>query len=427
MLIDRRNLLKVAGAAAGTLAMPAVLRAQTRPQIVIVGGGVAGATCALQLARSHPGAFYITLVEEDTLYTTCFFSNLYLGGLRDFESLRHSYSGLLDYDINVINERALLADRDNKVVTLISRTRLEYDRLVLAPGIDLNYEAVPGYTPRDARLMPHAWKAGRQTQLLKQQLDYVKDGSTILILAPPNPYRCPPGPYERASMMARTLKATGRGNAKIVILDAKEKFSKQALFMEGWESRYPGMIEWLPPSIHGGIRMLHPDRLEVETDLDTFKGALVNVIPPQHAGVTAYEWNLVDEASGWCPVDPMTMRSKLDESVFILGDAAIAGDMPKSAFSANSHAKIAARAIASDLLGTPSVVPRYFNTCWSSIDENDAVKVGALYEATPETITTRSSFISQLGESAEVRKAAFEESEAWYRAIVADMLGSADI
>lgn len=423
MTIDRRTLLKAAGAGAGLLAAPTVLRAQVRPKVVVIGGGPGGATVATHLARHYPDRLDITLVEQDELYTTCFGSNLYLGGLRSFESLRHTYVGLQDLGIEVIHERALLADRASQIVTLISRTRLPYDRLVVAPGVDLLHDSVPGYSPQAAKELPHAWKAGPQTRLLKQQFDAVKNGETIVMLAPPDPYRCPPGPYERVSMMAHALKKTGRGDARIVIVDAKEKFSKQALFMEGWESRYPGMVEWLPPSIHGGVEWVDPVTRTVVTDLDQFRAALVNVIPAQRAGVTAVEWGLVEDGGDWCPVEAATMRSTIDPAVFVLGDAAIAGDMPKSAFSASSQGKVAAEAIAADLLGADPVEPRFFNTCWSLIDEGDAVKVGALYGPKDGRITSVHPFVSKPGEPDETRRRNAGEAEAWYAAITADMFG----
>ncbi|MBH0237559.1 FCSD flavin-binding domain-containing protein [Methylobrevis albus] len=423
MTIHRRDLLKALATGAATLAAPAVARGQARPRIVIVGGGAGGATLAVTLARAHPGAFDIVLIEQDERYVTCFFSNLYLGGLASFESLGHGYGGLAGLGIELVTERATSIDRDRRSVATPSRPAIAYDRLVVAPGVELDYASVPGYSAEAAELLPHAWKAGPQTRLLKAQLDAVEDGGTIVMLAPPNPFRCPPGPYERISMMAYALQQSGRSKARIVVLDAKEKFSKQALFMEGWQRHYPGMVEWLPPSVHGGIDHIDVNTRTVVADLDSFTGALVNVIPAQKAGITAQQAGLVDE-SGWCPVDAASMRSTLDAAVFVLGDASKAGDMPKSAFAASSQAKVAATAIAADLIGRPTIEPRYFNTCWSRITAEDCVKVGALYLPAEGKITTTADFVSQPGEPDAERAAAARESEAWYGAITAGMFAT---
>jgi NADPH-dependent 2,4-dienoyl-CoA reductase/sulfur reductase-like enzyme len=269
--------------------------------------------------------------------------------------------------------------------------------------------------------MPHAWKPGAQTLLLRKRLDAVPNGGVIVMIAPPNPYRCPPGPYERVSMMAHALKRAGKDRAKIFIIDPKESFSKQALFHEGWERYYKGMVEWLGPKVHDGLKSVDPKTNTVETGFETYKNAaLVNVIPAQMAGAIARDAGLAN-ASGYCPIDPASMRSAMDPNVFVLGDACIAGEMPKSAFSANSQAKVAVMMIRGDLLSARTFPARYNNTCWSLIDTDDCVKVGGAYAAKDGKIGASSTFVSQLGESAEVRKQNQVENMAWYSSITDDM------
>ncbi|WP_373505723.1 FCSD flavin-binding domain-containing protein [Aestuariivirga sp.] len=423
MTLSRRRFGLLAGAFAGSLAMPAYLRAQAKPRVVVIGGGAGGATAARYIAKDSEGAIDVTLIEALDKYTTCFFSNLYLGGFRDFDSINHSYDKLQsNYGITKVTSRATAVDRDKKEVTLQDGSKIAYDRLVVSPGIDIVWDSVPGYSEELAEIAPHAWKAGPQTQLLHGKLNALKDGENIVMVAPPNPYRCPPGPYERISMMAHVLYAKGYRNSKIFVLDPKDKFSKQGLFQEGWENHYPGMVEWMGPDVHGGIKSVDVKAGTVETDLDTFEGALLNIIPAQKAGAIAQSAGLTDD-KGFCPIDATSMRSNMDTNVFVLGDAAIAGDMPKSAFSANSQAKVAAMNIRADLLGSKAFPARYSNTCWSLIETDDGVKVGAQYEPKDGKIASVSNFVSQTGEEAAVRKATYEESLGWYAGITSDIFG----
>ena len=403
--------------------MPAYLRAQDKPKVVVIGGGAGGATAARYLAKDSEGAIAVTLIDESDQFTTCFFSNLYLGGFKSFDDITHGYGKLeSDYGITKVTGRAASIDREGKQVMMADGTAIPYDRLVVSPGIDLIWDSVPGYSEDAAQIAPHAWKAGPQTQLLKEKLDALENGQQIVMVMPPNPYRCPPGPYERASMMAHVLKAKGFTDSRIIIVDPKDKFSKQGLFSEGWQKHYPGMVEWYGPDVHGGIKGVDVNAGTVETDLDTFEGALLNIIPAQKAGVIAASAALTDD-SGFCPIDAASMRSTMDENIYVIGDASIAGAMPKSGFSANSQAKVAAMNIRGELTGSKVFPAKYSNTCWSLIETDDGVKVGAQYAPQDGAIASTSSFISQTGEDAALRKATYEESEGWYAGITADIFG----
>ena len=424
MLIDRRFFLG-GSAALGTLAFgaPGVL-GQAKPRVVVIGGGPGGATAAKYIAKDAAGAIEVVLVEPAKQFITCFHSNLVLGGFKSMENITHTYDKLASaYGITLSHQAAAMIDRDKKQVRLADGSVLAYDRLVVSPGIDLKYDSVPGWGEAHEEAMPHAWKAGKQTQLLKARLDAVPDGGLIVMLAPPNPYRCPPGPYERVSMMAHTLKAAGKSKSKIVILDPKESFSKQALFQEGWDKHYPGMVEWINAKIYETIKSVDPKTNTVVTGFETFKdAALVNVIPAQMAGKIARDAGLANEG-GYCPIDPASMKSAKDPNIFVIGDACIPGDMPKSAFSANSQAKVAALMVRGELTNAPTFPARYTNTCWSLIETNDTVKVGGRYEAKDGKIAAVETFVSKIGETADLRKQTQDENIGWYSGITTDMFG----
>jgi NADPH-dependent 2,4-dienoyl-CoA reductase/sulfur reductase-like enzyme len=417
--ITRRGFAAGSLAAAGLLAAPAVLRAQAKPRLVVIGGGPAGATVAKYVARDSQGAIDVTLAEPLDKFVTCFHSNLFLGGFRDFASITHPYK-LAPYGVKHVRQAASAIDRDKKQVRLADGSTLDYDRLVVAPGIDLKFDSVPGYSEEAAEFMPHAWKPGAQTELLKRQLDSLADGATIVMVAPPNPYRCPPGPYERVSCMAHVLKSKGHSKSRIVIIDPKDKFSKMALFQEGWQKHYPGMVEWMDPQMHGGVKSLDPKANTVTTDLETIKANLVNVIPAQMAGKIARDAGLANQ-TGFCPIDATNMKSDQDPNVFVLGDAAIAGAMPKSAFAANSQAKVVAMAVRGELANARTFPARYANTCWSIIETDDTVKVGGRYEPKDGKIAEVEGFVSKTGESADIRKQTTDENMGWYSGIVADI------
>jgi sulfide dehydrogenase [flavocytochrome c] flavoprotein chain len=420
MKLDRRTFLASASLASATLAAPAVM-GQARPRVVVIGGGSGGGTVARYLAVDGAGAIDVTLIEPSKRYYTCYFSNLYLGGFWDFEALGHGYGTIARTGVNVIHDWAVGVDRDAKTVALASGESVPYDRLVVAPGIDFVDGSVPGWNISQQGLMPHAYKSGTQVQLLKHQIENMRQGGTFCMVAPPNPYRCPPGPGERVSMVAHML-SQSNPTAKILIVDPKESYSKQALFEEGWEKHYPGMVSRIGPDMGGNLFEVRPDTMEVVIDGQAEKVDVCNVIPAQKAGKIAELAGLTAE-SGWAPVKPADMRSKMDDNVFVLGDASAQGDMPKSGFSANSQAKVVANVIRGELTGSRIFPARYSNTCWSLISTNDGVKVGANYEPTDEKIASVSSFISQTGEDADLRRQTYEESIGWYNGIVADIFG----
>jgi sulfide dehydrogenase [flavocytochrome c] flavoprotein chain len=423
--LTRRKFTLLAGASLGALASPLFAPAvigQAKPKLVVVGGGPAGATVARYVQKEAAGAIDVMLVEPHSSFTTCFFSNLYVGGYRDLNSITHLYDNVRGAGIRIRHEMATVIDREKREVELIGGDRLPYDRLVVAPGIDIKFDSVPGYSEAAAEIMPHAWKPGEQTELLTRKLNALKDGDLIVMIAPPNPYRCPPGPYERVSMFAHVLKQKGHTKSRIIVLDPKPTFSKQALFLEGWEKHYPGMIEWQDPKVHGGIKGVDPSTGEVKTDLANYKAALANVIPAQMAGKIARDAGLADQ-SGFCPIDPETMKSKMDPNIFVLGDSCIPGDMPKSAFSANSQAKVAAMVIRGELTGARTFPARYANICWSLIETDDNVKVGGTYEPGDGKIKQVATFVSQKGEAADLRKQNYKESVDWYASIIGDMFG----
>lgn len=421
MTLNRRGFLG-AGLAGSFLLSAPMVWGQAKPKVVIIGGGAGGATAARYIAKDIAGALDVTLVEANAIYTTCFFSNLYLGGFRDFESLQHGYDKVAAGGVTVINDLATGVDRAARTVTLAGGQVLNYDRLILSPGIDFKDGSVPGWSAEThSEIMPHAYKAGPQTQLLKAMVEAMPQGGTFAMVAPPNPYRCPPGPYERISMVAHVLKQRNP-TAKILVLDPKEKFSKQGLFEEGWTKHYDGMVDWIGPEFGGNAIEVRPETMEVVVDGEVTKVDCCNVIPGQKAGKIAELAGVTDD-SGWAPVNPDNMMSKMDENVFVLGDSSAQGDMPKSGFSANSQAKVASMTIRAQLTGSKAFPAKYSNTCWSLIAPDDGVKVGASYEPTPEKIASVDSFVSATGEDAALRKATYEESLGWYAGITTDMFG----
>ena len=419
MTFNRRTFLG-ATAAAATLAAPMVKAAgHGKPRVVVVGGGAGGATAARYIAKDSKGEIDVTLIEPSRRYYTCFFSTLYLGGFQEMDDLGHGYGNLAaNHGINVVHDWAVGVDRDAKTVALAGGASVPYDKLILSPGIDFIDGSVAGWDLSAQTAMPHAYKGGTQAELLKAQIMAMPEGGTYVMVAPPNPYRCPPGPYERISMVAHTLKNVNP-TAKIIIADPKPKFSKQGLFEEGWAKHYGGMVERIGPDFGGENVSVNPSDMTVDIDGEVVNADVVNVIPAMKAGRIAELAGVTD--GRWAPVNAADMSTKADPDVYVLGDASQQGDMPKSGYSANSQAKVCANAVRGALTGSRVFPAKFANTCWSLIETNDGVKVGATYEATDEKIAKVDGFVSQTGEDATLREATYQESLGWYAGITADM------
>src|SRR5215475_10946392 len=299
--------------------------AQAAPRVVVVGGGFAGATAARALKKAD-ARIAVTLVTGDRTFTACPFSNLVIGGLRNLDQQQFGYDNVGADGIELTFATATQVDAQTRSIVLGSGSTLTYDRLVVAPGIDLDWGGLPGYSEAAAEKMPHAWKAGEQTLLLRRQLEAMEDGGTVVISAPANPFRCPPGPYERASLIAWYLK-TKKPKSKVIVLDAKDAFSKQRLFQDAWKELYGDRIEWVSLSNGGKVTSVEPVTKTFVTDFERHTAAVGNVIPPQKAARIAEVAGVTDR-TGWCPVDAVTFESKQQPNIHVIGDAAIMGAMP---------------------------------------------------------------------------------------------------
>ncbi|PWW47784.1 sulfide dehydrogenase (flavocytochrome c) flavoprotein subunit [Melaminivora alkalimesophila] len=410
---------------AGALALPGLVQARAAAaHVVVVGGGFGGATAARYLRRHAPGV-RVTLVEPAGRFYTCPFSNLVLAGLRRWDSIGHGYAGLRAAGVEVIHARAQDVDTGARTLRLSTGQQLRWDRLVLSPGVDMRWDALEGYDRAAAERAPHAWKAGAQTLLLHRQLQAMEDGGTFVMAIPDNPFRCPPGPYERAAMVAHYFKQH-KPRSKVLLLDAKDSFSKQALFQQGWKALYGDMIEWVGQKDDGQVMRVDAARLEVETAFGTRHQAdVLNVIPPQKAGRIAERAGVTD-ASGWVPVKAESFESRQVPGIYALGDATIAAPMPKSGFAANTQGKVAAAAIAADLLGLPAPVPSYANTCYSLVGPGYGISVAGVYRAEGGKLVepAGSGGVSPLEADAAYRAAEARHAQAWYAAISADIWGA---
>ena len=374
---NRRQFVTAAIVGTGASVLPRPLLAQgAQPRIVVIGGGFAGATAARFLKRTD-ARLDVTLVEPNAIFAACPFSNEVIAGLRDMRAQLFGYDRIAADGVVMVHQAATGVDGKARIVTLDNGIKLNYDRLVLAPGSDPRFDALPGYDEAAAERMPHAWKAGAQTLLLRRQLEAMEDGGTVVMALPALPYRCPPASYERASLIAFYLK-TKKPRSKLVVLDAKDTFSMQRLFENAWKEFYPN-LEWVPVSSGGNPTGVDVAAMTVSSDFDTHKAAVANVIPPQKAGRIAELAGTTDR-TGWCPVDPITFESRLVPGTHVLGDAAIAGAVPKSAFAGNAAAKICAAAVTKLVRGETPAEPKFVNTCYSLAAPDYGFSVAGVYQ-----------------------------------------------
>jgi sulfide dehydrogenase [flavocytochrome c] flavoprotein chain len=427
--LTRRGFATLAGASALSLAAPSLLRAQTAARLVVVGGGFGGATAA-RFARINYPDVSVTLIEPRTSFVTCPYGNLILAGKRTLPQITHSYDGLRARGVDVVHDRVTEIDADGHSLRLAGGATVEYDKLILSPGISLRWNAIEGYDEAAAEVFPHAWIGGDGSQItsLRAQLEAMPQGGVVGLAIPGNPFRCPPGPYERISMIAHYLKQANP-TAKILAFDAKEGFSKQGLFQDAWAELYGDMIEWVPGNQDGKIvRVDVQNKLFISEFGEEHRVDVGNVIPPQYAAAIARDAGLAND-TGWVPVDQHTFAAQAAADVHVVGDAMIAAPLPKSGFIANSTAKTAVAAALADLSGREGPEnPVYFNTCYSHAGENYAFSVAAVFRPTAEGFadTPESGGVSPRGPLSEYgrnRRLEARYADAWYDSITQDMFG----
>jgi sulfide dehydrogenase [flavocytochrome c] flavoprotein subunit len=421
-MIDRRGFLKGAAvlSASAALGLPAIGRAAPKARVVVIGGGYGGTIAAKYLKLADPG-IRVTLIEQNPLYVSCPLSNEVLSGERELDSLTFDYRGLTRRGINVMQDRIVEIDPAQHFVRGSSGNRYNYDRLIVSPGVDYRWDAIDGMSADVAERIPHAWKAGAQTLTLRRQLEAMDDGGLFAIVAPPNPFRCPPGPYERAAQVAHYFRQH-KPKSKIIIFDAKDAFSKQILFQQGWKEHYGDMIEWVQGAAGGIIEGIEPESRTLIGQVDEYTADVINLIPHQRAGELAQIAGLVDD-SGWCPVDQRTFESSIHNDIYVIGDACVAGEMPKSGYAANSQGKVCAAAIAAAIDGASSPAPSYVNTCYSLIAPEHGISVAGVYELSDGQITSvlGSGGISAADADARTRAIEAKFARSWFTNITSDM------
>jgi sulfide dehydrogenase [flavocytochrome c] flavoprotein subunit len=422
--INRRSFIKIAGtvAAAGAAGFPAIAAAGGKKQVVIVGGGTAGATAAKYIRRAD-SAVEVTLIEPNKHYYTCFMSNEVLGGERKLESLKFGYDGLRKHGVTVVHDTVTAIDAKGKKVTTAGGKSFGYDRCIVAPGISFR-DDIKGYDEAASERFPHAWKAGAQTALLRKQLEGMADGGTVLIAPPPNPFRCPPGPYERACQIAHYLQQH-KPKSKILILDKKDGFSKQGLFTQAWERHYKGMIEWRKAAdTGGGVMRVDAKAGTVATEFEELKPAVANIIPAQKAGTIAETAGLTDD-TGWCPVAGKTFESTLHKGIHVIGDAAIQAPLPKSGYAANSEAKVVAAAVVDLVNGREPGEPSWVNTCYSIVAPEDGISVAMVYNLVDGKVAKveGSGGLTPMDSSPGDRAREVKYAHSWFNNITHDIFG----
>ena len=420
-LMTRRNVVRgiAASAAATTLLRPG--NAQSAARVVVIGGGFGGASCARALRQINP-KLQVTLIEPNPTFVACPFSNEVIAGLRDIEAQQFSYDKIVAEGVTVIAQAAVKIDPQARVVSLADGKSVGYDRLVLSPGIDVRFDALAGYDEAAAAKMPHAWKAGEQTALLRRQLEAMEDGGLVALAVPAAPLRCPPAPYERASLIAHYLKRQ-KPRSKVLILDAKDAFPQQRLFENAWKELYPGMIERVPLSQGGRVTSVEPATNTIVTDFGNYTAQVANVIPPQKAGRIAAIAGAADN-TGWCPIDPVTFASKLVPDIHVIGDACIGGGIPKSASAANAQAKACAAAVAKLISGGQPEMPRLVGACYNTVAPGYAFSLSGVYQPKDGMFAEiEGGGTSPVDAPRELRMREAGEARSWYKVITVEAFG----
>ena len=424
---NRRRLLRgLAGAAAlSVLGLPVGRAGAAPPQVVIAGGGFAGATCALALRRFAPSV-RVTLVDRQDSFVTGPFCNTVIAGLRPVSAITQTHEGLSAAGVKVVHADIDGVEPTARRIRLADGRTIAGDRLVIAPGIDFEWDAIDGYGPDHVERIPHAWPGGaRQLRTLRDQLRAMPDNGRVIISVPDNPYRCPPGPYERASLIAHFLKQH-KPDADVLILDAKDHFSKEPLFRTGWGARYGERVQWRGGR-RDGARVVEVDATSKRVRTaggDEYSADVLNIIPPQKAGRLAADAGLTD-AAGWVPVAAHDFSVPAYEGVHVIGDAARAEPMPKSAYAANMQAKLCAHAIARQLAGEPAAETRLINACYSLVAPDYGISVTEVYTLDGNTLTAiaNAGGISALAADPTTRAAEADYARSWYHNIVHDSFG----
>lgn len=414
--IDRRGFLgfMVAGACAPLL-FPMPTRAGTDAHVVVVGGGFGGATCANYL-RLYDAGVRITLIDRNAKYMTCPFSNLLLSGEGTPATITHDYARLAGRDIDFVHAPVVDIDPGKKSLSLESGDILPYDRLVVSPGVSFRHAGIDGYDSVTGERMPHAWQSGEQTLMLRKRLQAMDDGGVVVIALPTGPYRAPPAPYERASLIAHYLSAS-KPRSKILVIDPSQGSDELAIFRHLWQGLYPGMIEWVNDQVEGA----DPQSMTLAARSgQKYSGDIINLIPPQQAGELALRAGLAD-ASGWCPVNQKTFESVVSEDVHVIGDACIAGAMPKTGHAASSQAKICAAAIVAGLRAEALPDAPCSTSIYSFINPEYAISTAAVYRLTDGVFREVSGGISPKDAPSRVRAKEASYARGWYRAITSEM------
>jgi NADPH-dependent 2,4-dienoyl-CoA reductase/sulfur reductase-like enzyme len=419
-LLTRRNVVGGIAAATAWSAPPCPALAQSAARIIVIGGGFGGASCARALKRIDP-RLQVTLIEPNPTFTACPLSNEVIAGLRELAAQQFTYRRIAAEGIAVVAQAATKVDPQRRAVGLADGASLGYDRLVLAPGIDLRFDALPGYDEAAAARMPHAWKAGAQTALLRRQLEAIGDGSVVALAVPAAPLRCPPAPYERASLIAHYLKAQ-KPRCKIILLDAKDAFPQQRLFENAWKELYPGMIERVSLSQGGRVVSVDSATNTLVTDFGNYTADVANVIPPQQAGRIAAIAGAADK-TGWCPIDPVSFASTLVPDIHVIGDACIGGGIPKSASAANAEAKACAAALASLLSGRSLAIPRLAGACYNTVAPGYAFSLTGIYQPRDGTFVETEGGASPVEATREDRRREAEIAQSWFQSITVDAFG----